>query len=125
MCDCTCAWFVSCSMSISPFRMCRCPAVIRKGVHDSYCQEAGKCLRDVLHVASHAELLPKAFNLSQLTGAAAATKPAGPARSSSPSGRSCNTAAVMAAATVPLEDEEDAEQDVDRLMAWMMRTLHP
>jgi hypothetical protein len=98
-------------------------------VFDSFSKHSGKsCLRDVLKITSHPELLPTAFDLSALPGvasaavetaaaaAAATTAAAGKAGSSaskvaSGSGRTSNNggvaAAVAAAAAVALEADED------------------
>jgi hypothetical protein len=97
-------------------------AAIHNGVLDSFSQHSGKsCLRDILEVTSHPELLPTAFDLSTLPGmssSAAETASAGKAANSvskvaSGSGRTSNNAvvaaAVAAAAAVELETDEDGD----------------
>lgn len=101
------------------------PAVIAEGVYDSFSKASNKsCLRDVLRVVTHPELLPTAFKLSNLPGMASAEAAAagrgGSSSSSATAGsRSNNTyssaAAVAAAAAMPLElhDDEAAEDMFD------------
>lgn len=92
---------------------------------DSFSTHRGKnCLRDILGVTSHPELLPTAFELTALPGkndaakgsaasaAAAAAGSSGSVRGNSEFQRSPmggNNAVVAAAAAVPLDSDDEAD----------------